>query len=100
MFYVDLNETFVFEESLSHELTMADFSQYATPAAEWLEFAKTWQPPVPPPSASVQEVRDIANKRTAQFHANELGRPGKPQVMITRDRPCMYQRSLMIYCDI
>ncbi|KAI1625784.1 Alpha/Beta hydrolase protein [Exophiala viscosa] len=54
---------------------MVDFSQYAAPAEEWLEFEKTWKPPVPPPSATPQEVRDRANQKSAQFFANVLGRP-------------------------
>lgn len=58
---------------------MADFSQYAAPAAEWLEFEKTWKPPVPPPSATVHEVREAANQKNAQVFANVLGRPGKPR---------------------
>ncbi|RFU26060.1 hypothetical protein B7463_g10280, partial [Scytalidium lignicola] len=54
---------------------MADYTQYATVAPEWLEFEKTWSPPAPDPSLSLSEARDRANAGTAKLLNSILGSP-------------------------
>ncbi|KAJ9396407.1 hypothetical protein DTO282F9_6705 [Paecilomyces variotii] len=51
---------------------MADYSQYATPAAEWVEFQKTL-PPAVPPTATVFEARDAFNASRAKAHKEFYG---------------------------
>lgn len=54
---------------------MADYSQYATPAAEWVEFQKTL-PPAVPPTATVFEARDAFNASRAKAHKEFYGVAG------------------------
>ncbi|KAJ9145123.1 Alpha/beta-hydrolase [Pleurostoma richardsiae] len=54
---------------------MADFSYLSAPSSEWTDFEKTWIPPSPPATASIREIRDLANAGTAKLFANVLGRP-------------------------
>ncbi|OIW22559.1 alpha/beta-hydrolase [Coniochaeta ligniaria NRRL 30616] len=55
---------------------MADFSYMSSaPSSEWTDFEKTWKPPSPPATASVTQIRDLANAGTAKLFADVLGRP-------------------------
>ncbi|OAA54249.1 Alpha/beta hydrolase fold-3 [Niveomyces insectorum RCEF 264] len=54
---------------------MADYSYLAAAAPEWTEYLKTWSPPVPPPGATPQQIRDGTNAKTAELFNTVVGQP-------------------------
>ncbi|KAH6670255.1 Alpha/Beta hydrolase protein [Plectosphaerella plurivora] len=56
---------------------MTDVAQFPVqaPTTEWTQFEKTWKRPQPPPTATIEEIRDAANARSAKLFADVLGLP-------------------------
>lgn len=58
--------------------TMADYSHYAVPATEWVEYAKSLENSqvFPRAGASTLEIRDSINEERADKHRKFYGTPG------------------------
>jgi hypothetical protein len=52
---------------------MADYTQYATLAQEWIEFEKTLPPPVSEQGTTIEQAKKLFNDRRAKLFTDVLG---------------------------